>query len=121
MAAVEAGDLAATIAKFDLVIAVLIALAIIFLGQAITSYEVFTGKALPRHGLSRYWHRAVILAGGYAGVISLSLTLNLHPVYMVLLSALLITTFYALLSWRSLTDRQKFIIKDDNAGDDENV
>ena len=99
----------ATIAKFDLVIAVLIALAIIFLGQAITSYEVFTGKALPRHGLLRYWRRAVFLAGGYAGVISLSLALNLHPVYMVLLSALLITTFYAILSWRSLTDRQKFI------------
>jgi signal transduction histidine kinase len=100
---------AATIAKFDLVIAVLIALAIIFLGQAVTSYEVFTGKALPRHGLLRYWRRAVILAGGYAVVISLSLSLNFHPVYSVLLSALLITVFYALLSWRSLADRQKFI------------
>jgi signal transduction histidine kinase len=100
---------ATTIARFDLVIAGLISIAIIFLGQAVTSYEVFTGKALPSHGLLRYWHRAVILAGGYAGVISLSLTRNLHPVYTVLLSALLITTFYALLSWRSLTDRQKFI------------
>ena len=100
---------AATIAKFDLVIAVLIGLAIIFLGQAVTSYEVFTGKALPRHGLLRYWRRAVILAGGYAVVISLSLSLDFHPVYSVLLSALLITVFYALLSWRSLADRQKFI------------
>lgn len=98
-----------TIAEFDLLIAFLIAIAVIFLGQAITSYEVFTGKALPRHGLLRYWRRAVILAGGYAVVISLSLSLNLHPIYSVLLSALLMTVFYALLSWRSLTDRQKFI------------
>ncbi|MCJ7535256.1 MAG: hypothetical protein MUO57_06965, partial [Anaerolineales bacterium] len=98
-----------TIAEFDLLIAFLIAIAVIFLGQAVTSYEVFTGKALPRHGLLRYWRRAVILAGGYAVVISLSLSLNLHPIYNVLLSALLMTVFYALLSWRSLTDRQKFI------------
>jgi len=102
-------SVAATIAKFDLVIAFLIAIAIIFLGQAVTFYEVFTGKALPRHGLFGYWRRAVILAGGYAVVISLSLTLNLHPVYSVVLSALLMTVFYALLSWRSLTERQKFI------------
>jgi hypothetical protein len=98
-----------TIAQFDLVIASLIALAVIFLGQAITSYEVFTGKALPRHGLARYWRRAVILAGGYAIVISLSLTINLRPIYSIVLSALLITIFFALLSWRSFSERQNFI------------
>ncbi|MGW8226521.1 MAG: sensor histidine kinase, partial [Anaerolineales bacterium] len=102
-------SVAATIAGFDLTIACLISLAIVLLGQAVTNYEVFTGKALPRHGLSRYWRRAVILAGGYAVMISLSLALNLHPVYSVLLSVLLMTVFYALLSWRSLTDRQNFI------------
>ncbi len=102
-------SMATTIAKFDLVIAFLISLAVIFLGQAVTKYEVFTGKALPRHGLSRFWYRAVILAGGYAAVISLSLLLNLHPIYSVLLSALLMTVFYALLSWRSLAERQRFI------------
>lgn len=100
---------ATIIAGFDLMIAFLISIAIIFLGQAVTNYEVFTGKALPRHGLSRYWRRAVILAGGYAVVISLSLSLDLHPVYSVLLSVLLMTVFYALLSWRNLTDRQYFI------------
>jgi len=96
-----------TIAEFDLAIASLIAVASIFLGQAITSYEVFTGKVLPRHGLLRYWRRAIILAGGYSAIISLSL--NLHPIYSVLLSAILMTTFYALLSWRSFTERQNYI------------
>jgi len=102
-------SMSSTIAQFDLVIASLIAIAVLFLGQAVTSYEVFTGKALPRHGLSRYWRRAIILAGGYAAVISLSLSLSLHPIYSVLLSALLMTVFYALLSWRSFTERQYFI------------
>ena len=98
-----------TIAQFDLVIAALIALAIIFLGQAITSYEVFTGKALPRHGLLRYWRRTIVLAGGYATAVSLILSLNLHPIYSVVLSALLMTVFFALLSWRSFSERQNFI------------
>jgi signal transduction histidine kinase len=98
-----------TIAQFDLVIASLIALAVIFLGQAITSYEVFTGKALPRHGLFRYWQRAIILASGFAIIVSLSLSLNLNPIYSVVLSALLMTVFYALLSWRNFTERQDFI------------
>ena len=102
-------SMAITIAEFDLVIASLIAIAVVFLGQAVTSYEVFTGKTLPRHGLLRYWRRAVILAGGYSVVISLSLTLDLRPIYSVLLSALLMTVFYALLSWRSITERQLYI------------
>jgi signal transduction histidine kinase len=101
--------MSSAIAQFDLVIASLIALAVILLGQAITSYEVFTGKALPRHGLFRYWQRAIFLAGGYALVISLSLSLNLNPIYSVVLSALLMTVFYALQSWRSFTERQSFI------------
>ncbi len=98
-----------TIAQFDLVIASLIAVAAIFLGQAVTSYEVFTGKALPRHGLLRYWRSAVILSGGYAALVSLSLSLDLHPIYSVLLSGLLMMGFFALLSWRSLAERQEFI------------
>jgi signal transduction histidine kinase len=102
-------SMASTIAAYDLLIASLIAIAVIFLGQAVTSYEVFTGKVLPRQGLLRYWRRAVILACGYAAVISLSLSLNLQPIYSVLLSALLMTVFYALLSWRSFTERQFFI------------
>lgn len=102
-------SLASTVARFDLVIASLIAIAVILLGQAVTSYEVFTGKVLPRHGLLRYWQWTVFLGGGYAGVISLTIALDLQPIYSILLSTLLITIFYALLSWRSITERQNFI------------
>jgi signal transduction histidine kinase len=96
-----------TVAVFDLIIAGLIAIATILLGQAVISYEVFTGKALPRRGLLRFWRRTVLLAAGYAALVSIALTLDLHPIYSVLLSALLITAFYAVLSWRSFEDRQR--------------
>ena len=55
-----------TIAWLDLVIATIISVAIILLGQAVVSYEVFTGKTLPRRGLLRHWRRAIILAAGYS-------------------------------------------------------
>jgi signal transduction histidine kinase len=101
--------MARTLAWFDLVIAALIALAVILLGQAIVAYEVFTGKTLPRRGLSRHWRRAVILAAGYGLVVGLSLTVRLRPIYSLLLTAILMTFFYALLSWRSYAERERTI------------
>jgi len=106
----EAYDaMAVTLAWFDLVIALFITLAIILLGQAIVSYEVFTGKTLPRRGLLRHWRRAVILAAGYGVVVGLSLTVHLRPIYSLLLTAVLMTVFYALLSWRSYAEREHTI------------
>ena len=63
-----------TIAWLDLVIAALIAIAVVLLGQAVVSYEVFTGKTLPRRGFMRHWRRAMILAMGYGIVMGWSLT-----------------------------------------------
>ncbi len=93
----------------DLIISLLIAIAVTLTGQAIVSYEVFTGKTLPRRGLQRYWHRALILAGGYSFLVSLSLMLSLPSIYILLLSACLLVLFYALLSWRSYAERERFI------------
>jgi signal transduction histidine kinase len=93
----------------DLVISLLIATSVTLTGQAIVSYEVFIGKALPRRGLQRYWHRALILASGYSLLVSLSLVLNLPSIYILLLSACLLVLFYALLSWRSYAERERFI------------
>jgi signal transduction histidine kinase len=101
--------MARTVVWFDLVISLLIAIAVTLTGQAVVSYEVFTGKALPRRGLQRYWQRAFILALGYSAVMSLSLTLGLHPIYSLLLSATLMVVFYALLSWRSYAERERLI------------
>ncbi|MBA3531373.1 MAG: hypothetical protein H0T73_05565, partial [Ardenticatenales bacterium] len=87
----------------------LIAVAIIFLGQAIVAYEIFTGKALPRRGLRRHWRNAIILALGYGGFVALSQVLQLRLSYSLLLATILMTLFYALLNWRSYAERERYI------------
>ena len=94
----------AVIGVFDLVISLLIAAVVLLLGQAMTAYELFTGKALPRQGLARQWRRAILLAAGYGGLMGGALAWGLEPVYAVLLTALLMTVFFALLSWRSYAE-----------------
>lgn len=94
----------ALIGGFDLVLSVLIGIVVILLGQAMTAYELFTGKVLPRKGLARQWKRAMTLAGGYGLVMGGALAWGIEPVYAVLLTALLMTAFFALLSWRSYAE-----------------
>ena len=55
-------DAQLTIAILDLLISSIIAVVIVLLGRAVVSYEVFTGKTLPRGGLKRQWRQAVLLA-----------------------------------------------------------
>jgi signal transduction histidine kinase len=98
-----------TIALFDLVIAALLALAVLCIGQAVAAYEVFTGKALPRHGLVRQWRNAIILAAGFSLVISLNFVSSLRPIYSLLSATLVIAAFAALSSWRTLTQREGYI------------
>jgi signal transduction histidine kinase len=97
------------IAAFDLLISLLTAVAIVLLGQAIVSYEVFTGKTLPRRGLWRHWRRVIFLAVGYGTIVGGSLAINLRPLYSLLLTTFLMTFFAALFSWRSFVDRERYI------------
>lgn len=98
-----------SIAILDLIIASLIGVSVVLLGQAVVSYEVFTGKTLPRRGLWRHWRRTVFLAGGYSLLVGGSMFLDLRPIYSLLLTALLIAFFYALFSWRSYQERERYI------------
>ena len=47
------GQVILTIVRFDIIISALIAISTMLLGQSIVSYEVFTGKTLPRRGFRR--------------------------------------------------------------------
>ena len=105
---IDAG-LALTIGWFDLVIAALIGAAVVVVGQALVAYEVFTGKTLPRRGLLRFWRNATLLAAGYAVLAAWSLTLQLRPVYAVLLTAVLLAGAYALFSWRAYAEREAYM------------
>jgi signal transduction histidine kinase len=107
-AGITAG-MAATVGWFDLVIAGLIGAAVTMLGQAIVSYEVFTGKTLPRRGFLRHWRSAVILAAGYGVVVGWSMVVQLRSVYSLLLTTILMVVFYALFSWRSYAERERYI------------
>ncbi|KAA3647910.1 MAG: hypothetical protein DWQ07_02680 [Chloroflexi bacterium] len=94
---------------FDLAIASLIGVAILLVGQAVVSYEIFTGKALPRRGLVRQWQRAIMLAVGIGALVSLSITIPFSPIYSLLMVTVIMTVFYGLLSWRSYTERERYI------------
>ncbi|MGB7539164.1 MAG: ATP-binding protein [Anaerolineales bacterium] len=93
----------------DLVIAALIGLATLLLGQAVVAYEVFTGRILPRRGLARYWRNAVLLAAGYSLVVGGSLAGQVMPITILLLATVMMTVFYALLGRRSYTERDSFL------------
>lgn len=98
-----------TVTWFDLIISILIAVAIILVGRAIVSYEVFTGRTLPRRGFFRHWRNVVILGAGYGSVVGGSLTFDLRPIYSILMMTILIALFYALFSWRSYAERESYI------------
>jgi signal transduction histidine kinase len=93
----------------DLLVSGMIAVVVVLAGQAIVSYEIFTGKTLPRGGLLRHWRRSLILAAGYGTVVggSLALPLPIDRIWHLLLATALMTLFFALLSWRSYTDRDR--------------
>jgi signal transduction histidine kinase len=94
---------------FDLIIASIIGVVILLLGQAVVSYEVFTGKSLPRRGLMRHWWRAIALAIGYSIPVGFSIAIALRPLYSLLLTTILMTVFFALSSWRSYAERERYI------------
>ena len=98
-----------TVAAYDLVLASLIAVATLLLGQAIVAYEIFTGRVLPRRSFVRHWRYAILLAGGYAAVVGWSIALHLRPIYSLLLATLLLTLFYALYVWRAFGEREQFV------------
>ena len=98
-----------TFAWIDLFVSALIGFSIVMLGQAIVSYEVFTGKTLPRRGLSRHWRNAVLLAGVYGLVVGASIAIDLRPLYALMLTAVLMTCFFALFSWTAYAERERYI------------
>lgn len=93
----------------DLVITGLVAVALVFIGRAIVSYEIFTGKALPRGGLLRQWRVSLVLAAGFGIVMGGSLALPISPIYQVLLATVMMTAFYALLGWQAYSERERGI------------
>ena len=100
-------DVAYVVGATDLAVVWLIAISILFLGQAIVSYEIFTGQALPRRGLARRWHGVILLALAYSLVVGACLMVEVPPLYLALLIGGLLPLGYALQSWRSYRARER--------------
>lgn len=98
-----------TVALFDLLVCILIFGVILLVGQAVVSYEIFTGKTLPRRGLAHHWYRAILLSAGTAVLVSATFTIELRPLYSLVLVAMLIAVFYAVVSWRSYVERERYM------------
>lgn len=99
------------IVLFDLVLASMIAVATLLLGQAIVSYEVFTGKTLPRRGFFRHWQTAIALAGGCSLLVGWSVAIQMRALYGLMMMTVLIVGLFALFGWRSFAEREQFMIK----------
>ncbi len=101
-------NIATSIAWFDLIIASLIAVSVILIGQAVAYYEIFTGKRLPRRDLARHWRQIVILSGGFSLLMGGCLALIVDSIYIVLLGGMLMIVSLAFLSWRSFHERERY-------------
>jgi signal transduction histidine kinase len=99
------------LAVADLALSGLMTAAVLTLGQGIVRYEIFTGRSLPRRGLQRGWRRAVILATGYSLLVGAGFALDIHPVYSLLLTAGIMTVFFALLYQRFFLERERLIVE----------
>lgn len=94
------------ITMYDLWIAGLIGLAVLFLGQSLVSYEIFTGKSLPRQGLRRTYRNTVLVFAGMSAAVSAVYQMRLSPIYGLLLALLISVGSFALLNWRTYAERE---------------
>lgn len=101
--------LSLSMARVDLLLSCLIGLAIFLIGQAIISYEIFTSSVLPRQALRRNWLNAVALALCFGALAGSSFTFQFEPISTMLLAALLMTGFYALLNRTAYRQREEDI------------
>lgn len=96
------------IGLFDLILAAVIGIAIVLLGQAIVSFEVFTGKTLPRRGFQRQWRSLVVVSIAFSSIIALTLVRSTRPVYAALLMTIFIGGSSVLYSWQSFVERERY-------------
>jgi two-component sensor histidine kinase len=92
----------------NILIEIFISLTIIFLGKAITSYEIFTGKALPAKSVFESWRGITTFASSYSFIISIFAINNIESIYYVLFSSLSVVSFYAFFSRKNYLERENF-------------
>jgi signal transduction histidine kinase len=102
-------DGASWIDRLDLLLTILLAVTIILAGKAMVSYEIFTGKTLPRRGFLRQWRGVVSVAAVSSTLIAWCIGTELRPIYALLVVVILATATFALLSWRFFRERDELM------------
>lgn len=97
--------------RLDLLVAAAVSVAVVIGGKAVVSYEIFTGKILPRRGFLRQWRTVVTLAAAYGAVVSLAWGLEMKPIYPLLLTTLLMSLFLAFFSFRDYGERERSVAR----------
>jgi len=103
------GRIGSTVLIGDLVITCLVAVAVMLLGQAVVSYEVFTGKTFPRRELVRQWQNAIVFGAGWSLIVGWTAGLLHRPFLTLTLVAIVVTALLAVFSWRTHADRTRHI------------
>ncbi|MBN1564277.1 MAG: hypothetical protein JXA10_10595 [Anaerolineae bacterium] len=93
----------------DLFLESLIGVAIALLGQAIVSYEIFTGQTLPRRGFFRQWRGTVLFAWGTAWIVGFALSWQVLPIFSFMLATAVMMVLYAFFGWRTFRHREELI------------
>ena len=102
-------SLSAILGILDLLLITLLMVSLLLLGQAIISYEIFTGKTLPRRGFHRQWRNIVILTAVLSILVAWEVTAQLPSVYIILATLVVVACTYALVSWQSFSEREQSI------------
>ena len=102
-----AGAVADWLNATDFALCAGISLAVMLLGKAVVSFEIFTGKVLPRRGFWRQWRAVVLLAAIYSALIATALGFEVEGIYPLLLSTCLLGVILAIFSHRAYTDKAR--------------
>ncbi len=100
-------SLSTTLSLLDLLLAALLMAAILLLGQAIVSYEIFTGKTLPRRGFFIPVAQYRLVYGWSVPAGSLGCGGQAPAVYPALATLLVVAVSYTLFNWQSFVERQR--------------
>lgn len=102
-------SLSTTLGILDLLLVVLLMASLLLLGQALISYEIFTGKTLPRRGFQHQWRNTVLLIAVLSSLAAWGVTAQ-FPMLTVILGILVFVAFtYALSGWQSFSERERSI------------
>jgi signal transduction histidine kinase len=92
---------------WDTVVCALIGASVVLMGKAVMSYEIFSGKTLPRRGFLRQWRYIVLVAGAYSAFVATCLEFDWHPIFPLLLTTAAMSVLLALWNWRSHMEREQ--------------